>query len=181
MFKIKPLVFWPPFLLMLSALALNFYDADTFTAVMTTAYGWVIDTFGWLVVLASFGMLLVCVAIACSPFGRVVIGGPDAKPLLTRWQWFTIALCTYIAIGVLFWGPIEPIYYLSEPAASAGVEPNTPDAAMFSISRIYLHWTWTPYAIITVVALMFAFAYDNMGQPFTPTCIRMSGPSFASV
>jgi len=167
MFKIKPLVFWPPFLLMLSALALNFYDADTFTAVMTTAYGWVIDTFGWLVVLASFGMLLVCVVIACSPFGRVVIGGPDAKPLLTRWQWFTISLCTYIAIGVLFWGPIEPIYYLSEPAASVGVEPNTPDAAMFSISRIYLHWTWTPYAIITVVALMFAFAYYNMGQPFS--------------
>ena len=69
MLKVKPLVFWPPFLLMLSALALNFYDADTFTAVMTTAYSWVIDTFGWLVVLASCGMLLVCVAIACSPFG----------------------------------------------------------------------------------------------------------------
>jgi len=165
--ELKPLVFLPPFLLMLAALALNFYDADTFTTVMTRAYGWVIDTFGWLVVLAAFGMLLVCVAIGCSPFGRVVIGGPDAKPLLTRWQWFTIALCTYIAIGVLFWGPIEPIYYLSKPAASAGVEPNTPDAAMFSISRVYLHWTWTPYAIITVAALMFAFAYYNMGQPFS--------------
>jgi len=112
--ELKPLVFLPPFLLMLAALALNFFDADTFTKVMEGAYDWVIDTFGWLVVLAAFGMLLVCVAIACSPFGRVVIGGPDAKPLLTRWQWFTIALCTYIAIGVLFWGPIEPIHHLSD-------------------------------------------------------------------
>jgi len=165
--NIKPVVFLPPFLLMLAVVVLNFLDLETFTAVMTGAKNWVLDTFGWLVVLSAFGMLVVCVAIACSPFGRVVIGGPDAKPLLTRWQWFTIALCTYIAIGVLFWGPIEPIYYLSGPAESTGVKPNTPDAALFSISKIYLHWTCTPYAIITVVALMFAFAYYNMGQPFS--------------
>ncbi|MCP4312339.1 MAG: BCCT family transporter, partial [Bacteroidetes bacterium] len=139
--KIKPIVFLPPFLLLLAVIVLNFTNEQAFTSVLTNAYGWVIDTTGWLVVLLAFLMLVICVVVYFSPLGRIIIGGPDAKPLLTKWRLFAIILCTDIAIGVLFWGPVEPMYYLSGPPESLGIEPNTPDAALFAISKIYLHWT----------------------------------------
>ena len=165
--KIKPVVFLPPFLLLLAAIVLYFIDQEVFTKLLTNAYSWVIDTTGWFVSLLAFLMLVLCAVIYFSPFGRVVIGGPDAKPMLTKWHLFTIILCTTIAAGILFWAPVEPMYYLSAPPKSLGIEANTPDAAMFAISRIYLHWTSTPYAIAAIVGLMFAFAYYNMKKPFS--------------
>ena len=165
--KIKPIVFLPPFLLILAVIVLNFINEQAFTSVLTSAYSWVIDTTGWFVVLLAFLMLVICIIVYFSPFGRIIIGGPGAKPLLSKWRMFTIILCTDIAIGVLFWGPVEPMYYLSGPPESLGIEPNSPDAAMFAISKIFLHWTSIPYAIVALVGLMFAFAYYNMKKPFS--------------
>ncbi len=167
MSKIKPIAFWPPFVLCAAAVALSFAAPDLFLAAMKPTIQWVSDSFGWLVMLLAFAMLVLCAAIFVSPFGRTVIGGPGARPLLTRWQMFAVVLTTNIAIGVLFWGAFEPLAYLSKPAASAHAAPNSPEAALFAISTVYLHWTCTPYAIATLVGLMFAFAYYNMKKPFS--------------
>jgi len=167
MSKLKPLVFLPPFILCVAAVVLNFADAKTFDTVLTNAYQWVIASFGWMVSLLAFAMLVLCGVIFASRFGSTVIGGPDAKPLLTKWQMFAVVLTTNLGIGVLFWGPIEPLSYLSGPPASANAEPSSPEAAMFAISTVYLHWTSTPYAIATIVGLMFGFAYYNMKKPFS--------------
>lgn len=165
--KIKLVVFLPPFLLLLAVVVLSFIDQETFASLLTKAYSWVINTTGWFVSLLACLMLVLCVVVYFSPFGRVVIGGPDAKPLLTKWRLFTIVLCTTIASGILFWAPVEPVRYLNDPPKGLGIQANTPDAAMFAISKIYLHWTCVPYAIAAVVGLMFAFAYYNMKKPFS--------------
>ena len=61
-----------------------------------------------------------------SKFGDVRIGGEDAKPELSNFSWFTIALTTTMAAGVLFWGPGEPIaHYAYPPTELYGVEPST--------------------------------------------------------
>ena len=165
--KLKPWVFFPPFLLLAAAIAANFLDPTQFSASVTGAYEWVLDTFGWLVSLTSFAVVVVCVLIYVSPFGRVVIGGPKAKPLLTKWQLFVIVVTTNIAVGILFWGPVEPLSYFSHPPISTGIAPNSPAAATFAMSTVLLHWTWTPYAIPSLLGLMFAFAFYNMQRPFT--------------
>lgn len=165
MMKLKPLVFWPPFLLCLAVVALNYANEEQFVTLMTAAHQWVSNTFGWLVSLLAFGMLVLCAAIYVAPFGRTVLGGPDAKPLLTRWQMFTVVLTTNIAAGILFWGTVEPVSYLSKPPLK--IVPHSPEAAQFAIATVYLHWTITPYAVPSIVGLMFAFAYFNMRKPFS--------------
>jgi len=165
--KLKPWVFFPPFLLLAAAITANFLDPVRFSASVTGAYEWVLDTFGWLVSLTSFAVVVVCALIYVSPFGRVVIGGPKAKPLLTKWQLFVIVVTTNIAVGILFWGPVEPLSYFSHPPISTGIAPNSPAAATFAMSTVLLHWTWTPYAIPSLLGLMFAFAFYNMQRPFT--------------
>lgn len=165
--NIKHVVFWPPFLLLLAAVILNFINKDVFAGVVTNAHSWVLDTFGWLFSLTAFLMLIVCVGIYFSPFGRIIIGGPDAKPLLNRRRWFAIILCTTIAIGILSWAAAEPMFFLSDPPKTLGIEPKSHEAVLFTMDAIFYHWTWTPYAIYAIGGLMFAFAFYNMKKPFS--------------
>ncbi len=165
--KLKLIAFLPPFLLCLAALALNYHDPKKFQDYMDVAYQWILDSFGWMVSLLSFAMVVLCAAIYISPFGKTILGGPGARKLLNKWQMFAVVLTTNIGAGILFWCTYEPLNYLKNPPLAAHAAPNSPEAAMFAISTVYLHWTFTPYAIPSIVGLMFAFAYYNMKKPFS--------------
>jgi choline-glycine betaine transporter len=165
--KLKPIVFFPPCVLLLVGIVLNFMSPEAFERVLTLSYQWVMHSFGWLVSFTAFLMLVVCAIIYISPFGKVVIGGPSAKPLLKKWNLFAVVLCTNIGIGILFWGPIEPLYHLSSPPASLGIAPYSAAAATFAMSTILLHWSFLPYVFPALIGLMFAFAYYNMRRPFS--------------
>jgi len=167
MMKLKPLVFFPPCLLLVPAVVLNFVAPRTFANTLEHAYNAALSGFGWLVSLLGVVMLLICAVVYASPFGRVVIGGPEAKPLLKKWNLFAVVVCVNIGIGILFWGPIEPLNYLHNPPVSLGIAADSPAAATFAISTVYLHNTVLPLSFATLVGLMFAFAYYNMRQPFT--------------
>ena len=105
--------------------------------------------------------------IALSPFGAVTIGGANAQPLINRWNWFAITVCTSVATGILFWSTAEPISHLASVPPFFDSQPNTPEAAIDSLSVVFLHWTITPYCIYAVVSLAFAFSYYNMKQPYS--------------
>jgi glycine betaine transporter len=160
-------VFWPPFLLLAVAAAAVYDDSAGFLARTSQANEWILDRFGWLFSAGTFLMVGVCVWINFSPLAAYRIGGPNAKPLLTRWRWFSIVLCTTVAIGVMFWATAEPLYHLHHPPHSLAIAPDSAQAAQFALSAMYLHWTFTPYAIYTLPALMFALAYYNMGRSFS--------------
>lgn len=120
-----------------------------------------VNWFDWMFSWSTFGCVVLVIVVYFSPLGKLKIGGNDALPLLTRWRWFAITLCTTIATGILFWGTAEPIFHLAYPPAGSGE-----DAATFAMSSLFMHWTLTPYSIYTVGGLTFALAYYNYGQPF---------------
>jgi glycine betaine transporter len=167
----RPLVFWPPVVLLLSALAFSLADFNDFYAAVSAAKDWILKYFGWLFSYASFAAVVLVVWVWFSPLGKVRIGGPHAKPILNRWNWFSITLCTTIAIGILFWGVAEPMFHFKAPPAFADAEPFTEKAANFAIASLFMHWTITPYAIYTAPALAFALAHYNLGRPYS-----LSGP-----
>jgi len=165
MSHIKPLVFFPPFVLCAAGIVASFVRPEWFQGAIAQASQWSAGTFGWLISLASFSMVVLCGVLFVSPFGRTVLGGPGAARLLTPWQMFSVVLTMNIAAGILFWCAYEPVNYLTRPPL--GIVPNSPEAAHFAISTILLHWTFTPYCIPSVIGLMFAFAYYNMRRPFS--------------
>ncbi|MEO1252275.1 MAG: BCCT family transporter [Pseudomonadota bacterium] len=169
--RTRPLVFWPPAALLLAALAYSVIDFDGFHAAASSANAWILSRFDWLFSLASFAAVLLLLWVAISPLGSVRIGGPDAKPILSRWNWFAITLCTTVAIGILFWGAAEPMFHFSDPPAFTGAEPNSDEAAQFAVATLFMHWTITPYALYSVPALAFALAHFNLGRPYS-----LSGP-----
>ncbi|ATW28002.1 BCCT family transporter [Candidatus Formimonas warabiya] len=163
----KPIVFFPPFVLLLAIVLFSFINYDGFTKVMTTAQDWAFKSMGPIYSFTTLVMVILCVVVCVSPLGKVKIGGSKAVPILTPFKWWAVTLCTGIAIGILFWGTAEPILHYAAPPESLGIAPSSKDAIIFAMSTVLLHWTIGPYAIYTVPTVMFAFAYYNMRKPYS--------------
>lgn len=165
--SLRPLVFFPTFLILVSALVLSLVDLEHFTAVTGALNSKVLELFSWLFSLGSFYLLVLVVITYFSKLGDIRIGGENSTPLITKPRWFMIVLCTTLAVGVLFWTTAEPIYHLHAPPESLGIEAGSPDASLFALSAMFLHWGPTPYAIYCVPALIFALSFYNLKLPFS--------------
>ncbi|MEO1149607.1 MAG: BCCT family transporter [Pseudomonadota bacterium] len=168
---IRPGVFWPPALFLVICVAASLIDFDRFLEASNNANRFILTHLDWLFTSASFAAVLVVVAVFLSPLGRIRIGGENSVPILSRWNWFAITLCTTIAVGILFWGTAEPIAHFTNPPAFSGAEPRSPAAAHFAFSATFLHWTMTPYALYAVTTLAFALSYHNHRQPYSLSAI----------
>lgn len=168
-------LFWPALILLSAIVILNFINADAFIVVVEASKNWVLGIFGGTFSLVALICVFTMFAIYFSPFGNTVIGGKDAKPIMSKYNWFAITLCTTIATGCVFWGFVQPIIHIDAPPAIWGFEPHSAGAITASLATIYLQWSFQPYAIYGLPSLMFAFAYYNMKRPygivsaFTPT------------
>ncbi len=143
----------------------SLWNTDSFISLTTQVNNWILATFGELISVSVLIFLVLSIIAYFSPLGKQKIGGEEAEPLLTKWRWFSITLCTTIATGILFWGTAEPLFHLHAPPL--GFEPNSEQAIGFSISTMYLHWTFIPYGIYTMAGLAFAWSYYNLKQPFS--------------
>lgn len=159
-------IFLPPFLLLLLSVILSLFFTKNFLKYVNQLNQWILQHFDWLFSWSTFLLVLILVITYFSPIAKLKIGGKDAAQLLTKWQWFSITLCTTIATGILFWGTAEPIYHLNGTPKMLGLENGSKDAANFAMSTMYMHWTITPYSIYTVAALVFALSFYNLKQPF---------------
>lgn len=165
--NIRPLVFLPTFLILISALVLSLVDLDSFTKITAELNSSVLSNFSWLFSLGSFYLLILVVWAYFSKLGNVRIGGEFSKPLINKSRWFMIVLCTTLAVGVLFWTTAEPIYHLYSPPESFDIEAGSADAKLFALSAMFLHWGPIPYSIYCAPALIFALAFYNLKLPFS--------------
>lgn len=165
--QLRPSVFWPPFSLLLLALSVSVLFPEDFITLMNDANAWVLNYFDGAFSLVTSAMVVCCISVFFTPLRNVKIGGPDAEPILNKWQWFSIILCTTVATGILFWGTAEPLYHFQDPPEFIGAESQSDGAARFSISTLFLHWSFTPYAIYAIPSLCFAYGFYNLKKPFT--------------
>lgn len=173
--KIRPIAFFPPLILMVAVIVFNFINQEVFYHFLNNVNNWILANLGWIFSLITVACLVLCVAAYVSPFGKTKIGGKNAKPTLSTFSWFCLSLTTTCASGVLFWGMGEPISHIGWPPTEInGVVAQSSGAAKFAMETMYLHWTILPYAIYTLLTIVFAFMYFNARKPFSIT--TMVGP-----
>ena len=162
---LRRITFGLPIAIFTALIAASFASPDVFLQVASASNDWILRMFGNVFAFAAFAFVLTCIWAFVSPLGKIRLGGRDAQPLLSRWNWFAITLSTTIAIGILFWATAEPIYHLYDTGGAAQV--GSAQAQLFAMSSLYMHWAFTPYAIYTVPALAFALCYHNLKLPFS--------------
>jgi choline-glycine betaine transporter len=165
--KVHPIAFFSSLGLLSAAVVFSIVDSKGFYGMTSSANDWLIANFGGVFSITGLLTVIGCLVAYFSPLGNIRIGGEQATPTFSRIKAFYITLCTTIAAGVVFWGTVEPMYHISSPPPSLGLEPFSAGAIRFAMETMFLHWTITPYAIYTLPTIVFAFAYYNMRKPFS--------------
>jgi len=181
--QLNPIKFWPPLILLTGTVIYSLLDKEGFLAAAQSINTWILEHFSWLFSWSVLLFVLLLVVIYISPFGRITIGGKGATPLLSKWKWFSITLCTTIATGILFWGTAEPLFHFHQPPAGLDINPASLEARNFSMATMLLHWTLSPYAIYTMAALVFAYCFYNLQRPFevSATLFPLIGKSSSGI
>lgn len=164
MHRLRKSIFFPAFVIIAGAAIYSLADPQSFVSITKGINNWLLETFDWLYGGAVLLFLLIVICIYFSPAGKTTIG--KTKPILSKPKWFSITLSTTIASGILFWGPMEPLYHFNEPPPGLQIEPGSDAAIDFSMSTMFMHWTFIPYAIYTLAGIAFAIGYYNMTGRF---------------
>ncbi len=153
------------FLVLFLALTLAFQEqAET---VFADSLSFIGDNFGWFYILSANIFLVSIVFFGFSRFGRIRLGGQDAKPEFTNFAWYAMLLSAGMGIGLLFWSVAEPIYHYQTPPPFFGAEAETSQAAEAAMVTTFYHWGFHPWGIYALVSLALAFFTYNRGLPLT--------------
>ena len=129
---------------------------------------WIIGAFDGLFMWSANIFVIFCLALIVSPYGKIRLGGDDAKTDYSRMSWIAMLFAAGMGIGLMFWGVAEPVaYYTGWYETPLNVTPNTPEAAKLALGATMFHWGLHPWAIYGVVALSLAFFAYNKGLPLS--------------
>lgn len=139
---------------------------------------WLTSTFDWFFLLAANVFVLLCLFLIFSPYGKVRIGGKDAKPDYSYSGWFAMLFAAGMGIGLMFYGVAEPISHFSSSVAEGAGSPDSwaplggaagdsLAARRLGMAATIFHWGLHPWAVYAVVALALALFAYNKGLPLT--------------
>ncbi len=167
-FDIHPHVTFVSAFFLVAFILLTVMFQEQANEVFTATLSFITNTFGWFLILATNVFILAAFFFAFSRFGKIRIGGNDAKPEFTTVSWYAMLLSAGMGIGLMFWSVGEPMFHYSSPSPMfSGVVAGTPEAAQAAMGITYFHWGIHPWAIYAIVALGLAFFAYNRGLPLT--------------
>ena len=128
----------------------------------------ILGTFDSLFMWSANFFVVFCLVLIFSPFGKIRLGGDDAKPDHSRFSWLAMLFAAGMGIGLMFWGVAEPLaYFTGWYETPLNVVANTPEAAELALGATMFHWGLHPWSIYGVVALSLAFFAYNKGLPLS--------------
>lgn len=140
--------------------AVNLESVDAATS---SAFDWTMEHAGWLFNVLAMVVLTFVLVLALSPFGRIRLGRDDEEPEYSTFAWVSMLFAAGIGIGVLFFGPSEPLTYFHTPPPLT-VEPETVEAIHTSMAQTYYHWGFHAWAMYAVVGAAVAYAAYRRGR-----------------
>lgn len=131
-------------------------DNKGLAKVSGTALDWVINSFGWLFVLASASFVILAAVLAFSRYGRIRLGADDERPEFSTVSWVTMMFSAGMGIGLMFYGVAEPLSHMATPPMGLA-KPNTEESAQVAMQYAFFHWAFHPWAMYAVVGLALAY------------------------
>ena len=122
------------------------------SAASSAAFAVVTEGFGWF-----FGLLTVAVFgfMMWIGFGRhrsVRLGMDDEKPEYSTFSWVAMLFSAGMGIGLLFYGPFEPMtHFVDLPPAYGDVAAGSNEAMHAALAQTLFHWgpvAWAYYALV---------------------------------
>jgi BCCT family betaine/carnitine transporter len=161
-------VFWISGILILVFVLGTLVAPEPAKAIFAGTKSWSIAHFDWLFMVAGNLFVIFCLVLIVLPFGKIRLGGIDAKPEFSTLSWFSMLFAAGMGIGLMFWSVAEPTgYYTDWAGTPLNAPPRTPQGAEAAMGATMFHWGLHPWAIYAVVGLSLAFFAYNKGLPLT--------------
>ena len=128
--------------------------SSTITGVMFTSRA-------WFIMLSVSLLLILCIWLAISPYGKIKLGKDDDEPEFSTLSWLTMLFAAGMGVGLLFWGTAEPLSHYkvlrdyTDPFRAA-------EHALFITN---FHWGLHAWAIYAVTGLVMAYFSFRKGYP----------------
>ncbi len=165
--KYRVAVISAPIILFGIFIIIGFIDQALFIDTLWGLFLSIMRNAGFTLNIGCLIFLLFALIVPFTKLGSVRFGGKDAKPELTTWNYWAIALCAGIGTGIVFYGAVEPLQFAFEIPQNVSAEPGSIEAISFAMEKSYLHWTFTPYALYAICGLAIAYAVYNLKKPMT--------------
>lgn len=163
----NPVFVWSALLILVFVVGSMLYP-EISNAGLSGTKNFFINNFDWFFLVAGDFFVLFALMIIFSPFGKIRLGGEDAKPSFSMISWFGMLFAAGMGIGLMFWGVAEPLgYYTDWAGTPLGVDAGTPEAQAAAMGATMYHWGLHPWAIYGIVALSLAFFAYNKGMPLS--------------
>lgn len=164
---IRPVVILVPVTIFITLIVLGLINSDTFLTVLNGIFQSLMVNGGWLVSLGTLIFVFFMIFILVHPIGNVKLGGKDAVPEYSIWNWFAISLCAGVGTGIVFWGAVEPLKFAVEPQLNSGITPNTRESVIWALSKSFLHWSFAPYACYGIFGICIAYSFYNLNKSYS--------------
>ena len=157
-------VFWSSIVFVVASIALVLVFRKDSEEFFSNTQAIITANMGWLFILSANIFVAYCLYLAFSRFGKIRLGGKDAKPEFTTPAWFAMLFSTGMGIGLLLWSIAEHINHFQTPPLG---EAGTPPAARQAMNFTFLHWGLHAWAIYGLMALALAYFTYNQKLPLT--------------
>lgn len=128
-----------------------FIAPDNLAEVGRAALDWVSIHFGWLFGSLAITVTLFMLVVGYGRTGGIRLGADDEKPEFSTGSWISMLFAAGLGIGLLFYGPLEPLTYFLNPPPGVEAEPGSAEAALPALAQTLLHWgpiAWAFYALV---------------------------------
>lgn len=122
------------------------------------------DKADWFFTLSINIFLVFLLFLAFGKYGKLRIGGANAKPEFKTISWFAMLFSAGMGIGLLFFGVGEPIMHFNKPPTAT---PHSIEAATQAMNITFLHWGFHAWAVYALVGLALAYFTYSRGLPLT--------------
>ncbi len=135
----------------LAVIVWAFAAPESISATGSAALGWVSTNFGWLFGVLAIVVIVFMLIVGYGRSGGVRLGSDDEKPEFSTVSWIAMLFSAGIGIGLLFYGPYEPLVFFLNPPHGFDDAPASADAMQSALAQALLHWgpiAWAFYALV---------------------------------
>ena len=157
------------------------FPAET-KAVCSAMYSFITKDLAWLMFVCFIAVIGGSVYMTFSRHGRVRLGGRDAKPEFTNFEYISMNMCGALAAGVVVLGFSEWSYYVTDTPFQ--IAPGSVQAYEYASAYPLFHWGPLMWALYVLPGIAIGYLYYNrkcmkswsMAEACKPALGRLSEP-----
>jgi BCCT family betaine/carnitine transporter len=154
----KPLILFSMLILAALMVPMGLFPEKS-AGVIGSIFGFITMDLAWLFMLIGVVCLGVAIFLIGSKYGDIKLGGADAKPHYKTFTWIAMMLCSALAAGILIFGMIEWMYYVT--GTPFGVEPMSTEAYEYASAYGMFHWGFSAWSFYLLPGIAIGYMYWN--------------------